>query len=448
MEVYNRKKEVLRDAKGNSMETKIYTIADGVILHTVKTDKFKTDYLSLNFVNSLNREKNAFYSLISKVLYRGTKNYTNMSEISKRLDYLYASSISTRIVKRGDCQYISFSSNMLSKDYVTDGTDILKEVSSLLTEIIFEPYLVDGCFCKEYVESEKKNLADHIRSLINSKSAYAKHRCIEEMCKNELYSISVYGEEETVWTITPEALYDAYKEFLKTSHVEIYFIGNADTDALSEILKKAFAKTERYLIPMPKTEVIRKCDEPKQICEELPVAQGKLLMGFRSGKVLSDGDHYKFAVFTELFGGTSTSKLFMNVREKMSLCYYCGASALSMKGLMIVSGGIDPANKEIAEKEILHQLELTQAGDISENELSNAKKSLVSDHRAISDSQGALEAWCISRYRAGLSDNIDEEIDNIMSVSADDVVECAKGVSLDTVFFLKGTAEGGDEDDE
>lgn len=429
------------------MKTQVFDIAPGVRLHAIKTEKFKTNYLSFNFINSLSRETASLYSLLSKVLYRGTKTWNSTEELSKRLDYLYASSASTRIMKRGDAQYISFSSNMLKDKYVPKDSDLLFNTYNVLEEIMFKPYLKDGLLCEEYVETEKKNLIHEINSVINSKGAYSKVKCLEAMCAEELYSIPVNGTADRVAAISLSELTSAHSRFINESQIEIYFIGDTDTEKLVDRIKETFKDIKRTPLVIPETEVIRKARTLKCIEEKMSVAQGKLVMGFRTGKVLSDGDFHKFSVFAEIYGGGQSSKLFMNVRERLSLCYYCSLASLSQKGIMLVLSGIESDNREKAQNEILHQLESIKEKNISDEELENAKKSLTADLNSTGDSQVAIELWCISRYSNGLDDSIEEEIKRINSVNKDDVAECASLVTADTFYFLKGNGKGEGEDD-
>ncbi len=425
-------------------------IADGIRLNIIETDKFKTNYLSVNFLTPLSKKTASFIALLPAVLKRGTINYPDMAALNRRFDMLYSTNIGTRCFKRGETHIFGFSANMLDNRFALDGTDILSETLSLMSEIIFSPFLVDGCFKHEYVESEKKNLCDAIKAKINNKNSYAVWRCQEEMCRNEVFSVSEDGTVQDVADITPKALYDFYKEILNRSQVEIYFVGKYDYVLLESKIKSAFKSIHHISGFVPHTEIIRSASNVYEVTENQPVTQGKLSLGFRTSAVLSDGNYEKFVVFCEVFGGSPSSKLFMNVREKLSLCYYCHAIPDAHKGIMVVASGIEIDKKQTVQEEILFQLENIRCGNFTEDEFDAAKKSLINGYQSISDNAGGLVSWYLGRMLAGIETSPEETIDLVSKVDTDDIRKAAASVTLDTVYFLKGTLkeDEGNEDAE
>ena len=422
-------------------------IADGIYLNFIETDKFKTNYLSVNFITKLNKETASLNALIPMVLKRGTVKYPTMAEINEQLENLYATGIYSRVYKRGENQIVGFTSHMLDNSYSIDDTDILASALDMLDQLIFQPKLANGVFVESYVDSEKSNLIDNINALINNKNRYAVWRCQEEMCKDEVFGIAESGTVDDVRNITPESLYSQYRKILNESQIEIYYVGQGDIDWLSEKLTEIF-KNINHTDTQLETVVIRKAGEVKEITEDQPVTQGKLSIGFRTGSVLNDGDYHKFVLFNEVFGGSPTSKLFMNVREKLSLCYYCHSMAESLKGIMVVASGVEVANKETAQSEILLQLDNIKNGIISDEEFVSAKNSVINGYRTINDSSGSLEAWYMNRMLADITSSPEEAIDLIDSVTIADIVEAANKITLDTIYFMNGTLTGGAEDDE
>lgn len=417
-------------------------IADGIYLNFINTDKFKTNYLSVNFITRLNKETASLNALLPAVLKRGTVKYPKMADINEQLENLYATGIYSRVYKRGENQIIGFTSHMLDNSYTIDDTDILSGTLDMLEQLIFYPVTDNGVFLKSYVDGEKVNLIDNINALINNKNRYAIWRCQEEMCKDEAFGVAETGTVKDVEKITPESLYEQYKCILNESQIEIYYVGQCDVDWLSDKLADIF-KNINHVDNKLETVVIRSADKIKEITEEQPVTQGKLSIGFRTGSVLNDGDYHKFVLFNEIYGGSPTSKLFMNVREKLSLCYYCHSIAESLKGIMVVASGIEVANKEVAQAEILLQLENIKNGIITEDEIVSAKNSIINGYRTINDSSSSLEAWYMNRMFAGIVSSPEEAIELIDSVTKADVVEIANKITLDTVYFMKGTLTGG-----
>ena len=424
-------------------------IAEGITLNVISTEKFKTNYLSVNFVNYLDKEKAALNALVPQVLIRGTKKHTDLAALKIALDELYAASVEARVYKRGEYQVCGLTASWLADRYALDGSSITEGTLDILEELIFEPYTEDGVFSKAYTESEKQDLIDDIRALINNKNSYAVRRCKQEMFKDEAYGISEYGDEGDVKKITPDLLYNAYKELLEQSVIEIFYVGGGDVAKLTERISNLFAGKKRSFKPLKKTVVSHSVSEVKEVTEKISASQGKLSLGFRIGSSVGEEEYRAFPVFVEMYANSPVSKLFMNVREKLSLCYYCRAIPDGVKGIMIISSGIEVANKQKAQDEILAQLENIQLGKITEDELVLAKKSLKNVYCELDDSPAALEGWYLTRRLSGLDDDHHTVCAGLMDVTLDEIIEAAKRIKLDTVYFLEGTEKGeGDMDDE
>ncbi len=421
-------------------------ITDGVMLNIIATDKFKTNYLSFNFVQYLDKEKVSLNALVPQVLLRGTKKHRDIASIKIALDELYAASVEGKIFKRGEYQICGINASWLADRYSIDGTKITDGTIDMLEEILFEPYTENGVFSESYVESEKKDLIDDIRALINNKNGYAVRRCKEEMCYNEAYGISEYGDEESVKKVTAEKLFLAYNELLETSRIEIFYVGSGDKDSICNRIRRIFDGKYRNYVEPEKTKVKYGVKKVRNVTEKISAAQGKLSLGFRTGSVVGDKDYRAFPVFVEMYGNSSVSKLFMNVREKLSLCYYCRAIPDGMKGVMVVTSGIEVANKEKAQNEILAQLENIKQGNITEEELILAKKSLKNAYNELNDSPPALEGWYLTRSLSGFSDSHEDVCADFMDVTKEDVINIARKVELDIVYFLEGMVTGEGED--
>ncbi len=428
---------------------KKFKITDGVTLNVIPTDKFKTNYLSFNFVQYLDKNKAALNALIPQVLLRGTKNHKDIASIKVALDELYAASVEGKTFKRGEYQVCGITASWLADRYSIDGTKITEGTISILEELLFDPYTENGMFSKSYVESEKIDLIDDIRALINNKNSYAVTRCKEEMCRGEAFGISEYGDEESVKKITADELFAAYQNLLETSRIEIFYVGSGDVEALFEKIGKMFADKKRAYTEPQKTVVKYGVTEVKNVTEKISAAQGKLSLGFRTGCSVGDKDYSAFPVFVEMYGNSPVSKLFMNVREKLSLCYYCRAIPDGVKGIMVVTSGIEVSNKEKTQNEILAQLDNVKQGKITDEELILAKKSLKNAYNELNDSPPALEGWYLTRCLSGLDDSHEEVCNRFMNVTKEEVINVARKLRLDTVYFLEGTLKGkGESDDE
>lgn len=418
-----------------------FTIADGITLNVISTRKFKTAQLAINFLVPLRRETAAKNSLLSAVLLRGTAKNPTIADISRKLQSLYAASIAQTNYKRGEVQVFGLYSNFIDSKYSLDGCDILGGTLGMMAEMLFDPYIIDGAFCEEYVEGEKSNLIDKINGRINNKNSYALTRCHEEMCRDEAFGLDVLGSEETVKEITHLSLYEHHKEIIEKARIDVFYVGAESPEVILDKVKDMFSGINGRVPEPLSTNVKRSSDSVREIVEYDSVEQTKLSIGFRTGTVLSDSDYYKFSVFSEVYGSGTTSKLFMNVREKLSLCYYCQAVPEAQKGIMVVISGIEAEKYDAAREEILHQLDEVKNGNITDDEFDGAIESLCGDYMRIYDSPDMLEAWYIGRSLAGRCDSPEDAARMIKTVTKEDISEMAKKLTLDTIYTLKPNEE-------
>jgi predicted Zn-dependent peptidase len=419
------------------MVTKSFEIANEVVLHYIKTDKFKTNYMSFNFVAPLNRDDAHYNAMLPLILMRGTEKYPSQAHINKRLQYLYSADISARNDSFGEYQIFGMRANMLNNRYA-NGTDVTRETVELLLDMVFNPYLVNGEFDKDFTKGEKINLIDVIEAEKNNKGGYALTRLTEEMCKDEVFGISKMGEVDKIKKITSKSLYKAYKDAIKNYKIQIYFVGDCDIDSVADQIKARFVGIERTPVQINDAPIIEKATEVKEIVETEKVNQGKLVMGFRTAYHYQENEYHLVQLFNEVFGGSPTAKLFLNVREKMSLCYYCRSAVSQKTGTMFVSSGIEAKNKEIAKEAILDQLKMIQRGEVTDEELVSAKKSMKNSFLTVYDSAAAMETMVFFRGLCGIKTTPILEIEKVEKATIEDVMRVANKITLDTVYFLKG----------
>ena len=416
-------------------------ISDGLSLGYINQTKFKTNFFKVCFCIDLDREYTTKLSLLAGVLMRASKNYPGISEINNRLDYLYDMNVSSGTFKRGEKLFLSYECDFLKNEFLPEGSEnLLSEAVGMFNELIFNPYLVDGVFDRKILDSEKTELANSIKSLINYKNAYVREKCIETLCEGERYSISEQGNLEDIEKIDEKSLYEFYLWLLKNAGVEIVFVGEADENRLAAAFGEIFASVaDRKPKAVGETFITGKTKDT--VCEKtesMQVNQGKLALGFRTGVGVTDKDCAAMSLFAEIFGGSPMSKLFMNVREKLSLCYYCRASLDSYKGIMLVLSGIQSKNKDKSFEAIMKELSDIQNGIVSKDEFDAAMLSLVNSYKTLDDSPAALSAWYISRIFCGSFISPEEVVQAIKNTTLEEVIEVSKKVKLDTVYFLEG----------
>ncbi len=424
-------------------------IMPGVFLNCVTTEKFKTGCLSISLLSQLCRETAAMNALIPHVLRRGTRRFPEMEQLSGELDRLYGVGIAPAVRKIGEIQAVGLVADFVDGPYVPDFEGLFHDTVRLTCEVLLDPCLENGLLSRQHVESEKRQQLDQLRSRINDKRSYSLQRIIELMCCYEDFAVSRRGDEETTEAVTSEALTEQYRKLLETSPVEIFYCGSYPYEHVEALLLEQLKDLPRGEIDFDIGTDIRMNaveEPPRYFEEELAVTQGKLSIGFRLGEVMEDPDYAALYVMNALYGGCVTSKLFMNVREKLSLCYYASSMVDVSKGLLLVYSGIDFDKYDAAQKEIFAQLIAVKNGDFTDDELLFAKRSIADALRATMDSQTDLEHYWLTRNLRGEEYDPVEFSELVERVTREDVIRAASTLVCDGIYFLKGNGEA--EEDE
>ena len=433
------------------MEFNRTELMPGVFLSHLRSDKFKTACMSVTLLTQLRRETAAMNAVIPFVLRRGTTRYSDMEQLSRRMDELYGAAVEPVVRRIGEIQCIGFYGSFPEPDYLPGGEALLGDTCALMAQLLLDPATRGGLLLPQYVDSERKKLLDIIRSCMNDKRSYALTRCIEEMCCYEDFAVSRFGSESEAENIHYKKLTRHYRELIQTCPVEIFYCGKTDFKAVSAAMREAFSTMPRGEIDYDIGTDLRMNaveDHVRFVEEEMDVTQGKLVLGFRLGECMEEPDIPALYVFNAVYGSGATSKLFMNVREKLSLCYYASSAVYLHKGIMLVSSGIEFDKLNAARDEILAQLDSVRRGEITDDELRSAKKSVASDLRAVQDSLGELEGFYLSQALDGLDYGPAELAALAEDVTKEDVQAIAESIECDLIYFLKGSGEEDGSDDE
>ena len=414
-----------------------FELMPGITLRCFPDNRFKQSALSIQFLRPMCREEAALNALLPAVLLRGCEGCPDLRDITLRLDDLYGASVGALVRRVGDYQTTGLHCGFIDDRYALQGDAIAEPMFDFLRQLLLQPVLEKGVFRTDYVESEKRNLISTIESQKNDKRAYAGSQLIRKMCAEDSFGIPRLGEKEQVAAITAESLYAHYLRVLKESPVHLFYVGSAEPARIAEGLKTLFRGLERACIQLPPQSAYH-VSQPGDYTEQLDVTQGKLCMGFYTPVTLRTADFAAMQVMNVIFGAGMTSKLFMQVREKLSLCYDIGSSYHSSKGIVTVSAGIDFHQEPVVRQQVLTQLEACQTGDISENELTAAKQALIAQLQSTHDSPGAIEGYYATAALSGLRWTPAEYTESIISVTAADVARVARSLQLHTVYFLKG----------
>lgn len=416
-------------------------IFDGIFLNYIEDKRFKVNSVSIKFMQPIQTDKNSSRALVFPVITRGTVNYPTEKELNKTLELLYCSSLSHSHSKIGNMTLDTLNSTFLRDKYIQDDTDVESGVMKILEDVILHPLLENGTFKADTVKTEVKQLADSERAAINNKGRYAINRCIRNMLCDDPFGYPANGTVEDIEKTTSEQIYEQYTNMLRCARIEIFVAGEVDFDRHYEFYRNIFSQVDRhYEEKSVITPISDHVKEVKKVREEDDVAQGKMVIGFRTfcSNIDSYEDFAPYIVGLNIFGSGSTSKLFNNVREKMSLCYYCSSFSVYEKGLMFVQSGVAMENEEKAFDAILDQLENMKKGDITDGEIENAKSDAISETVATFDYLQGIISWSFEKILVGKPFDSQQYIDSINRVTKEQIVEKFKSVELDTYYFLYG----------
>ena len=422
------------------MKYKDKEIKKGINLHTIKTEKFKTNLIAIFLTTPLTRENVTKNSVLLSVLKRGSKNMKTQEEISKNLEEMYGASFDCGIEKTGDNHTLKFYFETINDNFIPKTENLLEKSIDSLLEIVLNPLTEENGFKEEYVKGEKQNIQQLIESKIDNKAKYALNRCIESMYENKPYGLYKYGYVEDLENIESKNLYEYYKELLKTCKIDIYVSGMID-----ENIEKLVSNNENILKledRNPNYKPVSVENEQKEtakenvITESMDIVQGKLILGL-DVNLKNDEEKYITMLYNSILGGTANSKMFQNVREKASLAYTASSRYVRPKSNIFIIAGIEISNYEKALNIIKEQIEDMKNGKFTEEDIENAKKAIVSTILSIEDEQDTEISYFYGQELTDKKIYVDEYLEKVQNITKSQIVDIANRVNVNTVFFLK-----------
>lgn len=411
---------------------------NGLTLHTIESDKYKTNTVVLKLKAPLEAEYVTQRALLPYVLQSETSKYPTSTKLRSYLDELYGATLQVDLSKKGEYHIITLRMEIANEKFLSDQTPLLNKALELLSDIVFSPVVENDSFSTTTLDKEKRTLRQRIEAVFDDKMRYSNLRLIQEMCKNEPYELHVNGRIEDIDAITPTSLYEYYQKVLQEDQVDLYVVGNIQSSEVAEIVGKRFPfnKRESYRELKSTTKTIEKVNE---VIEDDDVKQGKLNIGYRTNVYYGDDDYNALQVFNGLFGGFSHSKLFINVREKESLAYYAASRVESHKGLLMVMSGIEFKNYKRAVTIINEQMDAMCKGEFTDEEIDQTKAVIKNQLlETIDTARGMVEVFYQNAV-TGKSNPINEWLVGIDSVSKKQIIEVANKIQQDTIYFLKGS---------
>ena len=421
-------------------------LGEGIFFTTITDPKFKSNRISVNLLLPLDRAQVTARALVPFLLRKRCASCADFTELNQKLAQLYGAALDADVRKYGAYQVLNLSLQGLDDRYTLGHEPVTAQCAQLVADLLLDPYLVDGVFDRQDTELERQYLIDTIEAEINDKRDLAIARTGELMFEGEPFGIKKYGYVEDAKALTPELATRTYEEVIRTAHIEILFLGCGDPTPAKEVLASAFAKVQRTPIDYRAVVPSGARAEARTTVDEMDVNQGKLVLGFKLGEHTSTRDEDSIKLMAALYGGTPFSKLFLNVREKLSLCYYCAARYEKVTRTLLVDSGVEFQNEPRAREEILRQLQLVQQGDFTDEELENTKLLLYNAFGSTGDTLGGLENWYLLQILAGSARTPAENAEAIAQLGREDIMRAAGWAQLDTIYFLTGKGQRGEEE--
>lgn len=409
-------------------------IADGVYFSSITDKRYKKNLISVAFSTQLSEDTATENVIVPVLLTKCNSKLPTYKAFNNKMSRLYASGIGGTAGRQYDLQTISFGAYYLDDIYALSGEKMTGIMTDILIDCLTSPVTENGVFSEKFVELEKKTVIDNIETAINDKRSYAIERAMKTICKGEPASVCSYGTVEKAKLITPDSAYKAYRRMLETMPCEIICTGCSDFDGVAEKFAAAFEKAGRHDIENTTIALSPVKTQTEEVTERLTVNQSKLVLGFKS----HSDDDAALVLLQKIFGGTTSSKLFRNVREKMSLCYYCSAARNDLKGIMLVNSGVENENIEKTKEAVIDQLEEIKNGNFTNEDINFAEMAIKNDFKSVADSAGNVSNWYFDCIRKNDIVTPEEKLGRYLGASKERIIAAAKSMVLDSVYVLTG----------
>lgn len=417
------------------------TQVNGLHLHTLKTDQFKTTTMMMMIEQELSDTYVTKTALVTSVLKRATARFPDTRQLREQLDFLYGAIFDVDVMKKGERQIIQLYMEVPNEKFLSDQAPLLEQAIQFIGDVLTRPYLENGSFAEKYVTAEKESLRKRIESLIDDKMKYANQRITEEMCKGEPFALMASGRAEDLPAIDGKELYAYYRELLSGNPIDLFVVGDINVPEVTQYIGQHITIDRKEAKRLPEANLTKQVSQTREVVDRLEVNQAKLNIGCRTNITYKDDDYPALVVFNGVLGGFPHSKLFVNVREKESLAYYAVSRLESHKGILMMMSGIDAANYEKAVSIMKKQVDLVRQGEITEQELAQTKATISNQYRELLDSPRLMMDFTYNGVISGRKRLLEELLNQIASVTVEDIKRVADKLALDTIYLLRGKGE-------
>lgn len=414
-------------------------------LHIIKTQKFKTITVEVNFRREIKKEEITIRNLLKTVLLSTNQKFKSERELIKETENLYDLKLISANSRIGNYSNLSFKIRFLNEKYTEKS---MNEYSiSFLTDILFRPDVIDNHFNDEELKKAKNKLEINIKNLSDNKLKYTLIKLLETT-KNKSYSFNSYGYLEDFNKIDSSNLYEYYKTVIRDDYVDIFVVGDVDTKEIKEIFKRSFKNdTFKKVKDNIIVEELAPRKRIKKVIEKDIANQSQLTLLCSLNKLTDYERKYVLLVYNEMLGGNSNSMLFDTVREKNSYAYYVNSNCRIYDNIMMIYSGIECGNSDNVLKLIKKTFQNIEKGKFEDKLLENSKETLIGSIKASTDSPAGI----INTYYAKVlvnSESFEERIKNIKKVSRDDIINISKKIAPHTMYLLEGESRKEQEDNE
>lgn len=408
-------------------------ILSGIGFNTIVDSKFKTNVIAVKLFTKLDYTTVALNSLAISTIGSANSTYKTIPLFNQRLNELYGSSISSDVAKIGDIQVLSLVGRYIDEHYAYGGENLTEILTDMVLECIFNPVVENDSFNNELFNISKKELLDTIESEINNKRTYAIMQSKRTIYKGEPSSVASYGDKEHTINATAKECYYQYKKLLSSCNMEIFYIGAAEKSYIKDRFKQAFANINRSVedFPISTPSIIKSTVE--EVTNQMDVNQSKMVLAFKTNNT----NRYSNTIMNTILGMSPFSKLFVNVREKLSLCYYCQSSYDNQKKTIFIDSGVEVDNIQKAKDSILQQVKDIQQGNFTNEDINNAIKYICNSIKFMGDTQSSYIHWYFNNILIGENKTVEEEYSKYSAVTKEDIILSAKTLTLDTIYILK-----------
>ena len=429
----------------------ITSIGNGVFFGTIPMERFQSSLIAVSLIVPLSSETVTENALVSLMLGRSTADYPTYRLFSRNLNRLYGAVAGSSLQKLGDEESLTFAASTIDSGLALHGEDLLMESAKLVLSMVLHPLIEDGAFAEETFRLQKKYLADSIRAEINEKRRYAVNQTLRLMLGDEPGGLPLYGFLDKLEKITPQSAAEAYARILRECRIEIIHVGTGDAKRIQPLFEEAFHDgfvEGRNPCTRPAFRPIPAPSSVKTASDDFEVVQSKLCIGYRVNLTPGGEELSAMRMMVAILGGTATSKLFLNVREKQGLCYYCGANLDRTKGIILIDSGVRPDKVEAAKEAIFREVEAMQKGEFTDEDIRFALLSLQNTFRSVEESPFSVESYYRAQKVFGIKETPEDQCRKLSAVTREEIVKAANMLQLDTVYLLNGTASEGEAEED